>query len=66
MNKSPCYKCQERHTNCHSECEKYKEYQAKNKEKRELRKKEFDKEHDGKDFKLTMYQKYLKGKGRGK
>ena len=66
MNKSPCYKCPDRHQSCHVECEKYKEYQAKNKERLELRKKEFDKEHDSKDFKLTMYQKYLKGKGRKK
>ena len=66
MNKSPCYKCPDRHQSCHTECEKYKKYKTKAEEMRELRKKEFDREHDGKDFKLTMYQKYLKGKGRGK
>jgi hypothetical protein len=24
---SPCYKCAERHELCHSDCERYKEYQ---------------------------------------
>lgn len=64
--KSPCYKCPYRYPSCHAECEDYKKYQAKNRERLELKKKEFDREHDEKDYKLTMYQKYLKGKGRGK
>ena len=64
--KSPCYECPDRRAGCHSECEKYKEYQAKNRERLELKKKEFKKENDEKDYKLTMHQKYLKGKGRKK
>lgn len=26
MINAPCYKCEERHINCHSECDKYKVY----------------------------------------
>ena len=62
--KSPCYKCQKRHINCHSECEKYKEYSVKNEEKRELKKKAFAKEHDEHEFKIQQVQKSLKNKKR--
>lgn len=64
--KSPCYKCQERHVNCHSECEKYKEYHAKNEERIALKKKAFDKEHDEHEFKVQQYQKHLKRTGKDK
>ena len=62
--KSPCYKCPNRYPRCHSECRKYKEYHEKNKERLVLQKKEFKEEHDEKDYKLTMYQRYKRGKGR--
>lgn len=64
--KVPCYKCPDRHQRCHTECKKYKAYQAKVKEMRELKKKDFNKEYGDKDYKLTMYQKYLKSDGRKK
>ena len=64
--KSPCLNCKARHLNCHSVCDKYKEYHAKNEERLELKKKSFEKENPTKDYKLTMYQKYLKNKGRNK
>lgn len=64
--KSPCFNCKVRHQSCHTECEKYKEYQRKVKEMRELKKKDFNKEYGDKDYKLTMYQKYLKTDGRKK
>lgn len=35
---TPCYKCEERHSRCHSECEKYKAFQAANDKVREARK----------------------------
>jgi hypothetical protein len=28
MNNPPCYKCESRKVGCHSECERYKEYQS--------------------------------------
>lgn len=28
MNDAPCKGCRDRHQDCHSECEKYKEYRA--------------------------------------
>ncbi len=62
--KSPCFNCKVRHLNCHSECEKYKEYHAKNEERIALKKKEFAKENPEKDYKLTMYQKHQKSDGR--
>ena len=27
--KTPCYQCQDRHVNCHSECERYAKYHEK-------------------------------------
>lgn len=29
MINSPCYKCEKRHSGCHSECDEYAEYRAK-------------------------------------
>ena len=29
--KIPCYKCEDRHAECHSSCEKYREYSDRNK-----------------------------------
>lgn len=63
-NKSPCYKCEERNADCHSTCEKYLEYHAKNKERLELKKKQFAQEHDEREFKILQYQKFQKNKRR--
>lgn len=62
--KSPCYNCPDRHQGCHSECEKYKEYRAKNEERIALKKKEFAREHDEHEFKIQQYHKSLKKKWR--
>ena len=39
-NSAPCYMCEERHENCHSECEKYQEYKATMNKMRDAREKE--------------------------
>ena len=39
-NSAPCYMCEERHENCHSECEKYQEYKATMKKIHDARAKE--------------------------
>lgn len=36
----PCYKCEDRHTGCHTACEKYKGYKERANEVREKRLKE--------------------------
>ena len=33
----PCYRCEERHSHCHVECERYKEYEQQNAARREKR-----------------------------
>ena len=38
--KAPCYKCPDRHANCHSECESYISYAAECEARREERMKE--------------------------
>lgn len=43
MANSPCKHCKERYFGCHSECERYKEYDELNKKIRELRLVEFNK-----------------------
>ena len=34
---APCKDCSDRHTGCHSECEKYKEFDKVNKERRKAK-----------------------------
>lgn len=38
IKRSPCYKCEERHELCHSDCDKYRLYQLALKKEKEGRK----------------------------
>jgi hypothetical protein len=62
--KNACYGCTERHTGCHSTCEKYikfkKEHDEKAKLIRENRKKDLDIYEYHKDVKVRLNKKYHK------
>lgn len=61
---SPCYKCQDREFGCHSVCDKYKEFDAKNKALTKLKREIYTKNNAINEVEFRFKNKRAKRKNR--
>lgn len=55
----PCYKCKDRHTGCHDQCDKYQDYKQKyQKVKIDVKNQELVENHDDKEYSHVATKTY--------